>query len=507
LNTGEELLDRAETGATGTGAKPDVLDKQSMDHSLIRSVAWNAAGDWISQIFSWASFLIVTRLLTPADFGIIAMAATIGPFVQYFAGCGIPRAIVTLRNLTDEQLAQLNSVGLLLGLASFGAACLLALPFAHFYRTPQLALVLIVSCTSLIAGGAQTVSNGLLTREMRFRILSLYTAISALVAAALTLLFAWLGFGYWALVLGNLSATIVRTILVMKTRRQTYAVPRLSSVREPLRFGWHVVASLIALSVYGNLDHLTAGRLLGRTALGLYAMAMTLAYVPLDKVTSLVTLVLPSYLAAIHHDLAAVRRYVRVLTENLALLTFPACIGFGMVARELIPIVLGRKWEGMVGALEVLSIYAALRSIIALMPKVLTALGNPRFVMWNDLAAIGAMGPAFYVGSHWGISGIAAGWVLGYPLVAAPLYRKTLSTIEMTFGEYIRSLRPALEGTIVMILAVACVKYGVPHRLPSLFRVCAEIATGLICYTGTLLIRHRERLLTLVQMIKSLRRQ
>jgi len=505
LDTGEKLLDRSEIDSIDTGTTVDPGTRK-MDHSLIRSVAWNAAGDWISQIFSWASFLIVTRLLTPADFGIVAMAATIGPFVQYFAGCGIPRAIVTLRNLTDNQLAQLNSLGLLLGLGSFGVAALLAVPFAHFYRTPQLAPVLIVSCMGLIAGGAQTVSNGLLTREMRFRTLSLYAAISALVAAGVTLLLALLRFGYWALVLGNLSAVIVRTVLVMRTRRQTYAVPRLDSVREPLRFGWHVVASLIALSIYGNLDHFTAGRMMGQTALGFYSMAMTLAYVPLDKVTSLVTLVLPSYLAAVQQDLAAVRRYVRILTENLALLTFPACIGFGMVARELIPLALGPKWTGVVAPLQALSIYAAFRSVLALIPKVLTAVGNPRFVMWNDLAAIGIMGPAFYAGSHWGITGIAAAWVVAYPLVAAPLYRKTLATIKMTFGEYVRCLRPAMEGTIVMALAVACVNYALPHGELPVVRLGLEIVTGVASYTGTLLIKHRERIFTLVQMAKSFRR-
>jgi PST family polysaccharide transporter len=273
-----------------------------------------------------------------------------------------------------------------------------------------------------------------------------------------------------------------------------------------LRFGWHIVVSLIAMSLYGSLDNFTAGRMLGQTALGFYAMAMTLAYVPLDKVTSLVTLVLPSYLAAVQHDLGAVRRYLRLLTENLALLTFPACIGFGMVARELIPMVLGPKWQGVVAPLEVLSIYAALRSIVALVPKVLTAVGNPRFVMWNDIAAIGVMGPAFYAGSHWGTSGIAAAWVLAYPLVIIPLYRKTLATIEMTLGEYIRCLRPALEGTIVMTLAVACVKYALPHSELPLVRLGLEIVTGVASYTGTMFMKHRERIFALLQMAKSFRR-
>jgi teichuronic acid exporter len=500
---GEGLLDTPETDAANTGIPTGVPATQRMDRSLIHSVAWNAAGDWISQIFSWASFLVVTRLLAPSDFGMVAMASTIGPFVQYFSGAGIPRAIVTLRHLTDDDLAQLNSVGLLLGLASFAAAILLALPLAHFYRTPQLALVLVVSCIGLVANGAQTVSNGLLTKAMRFRELSLYAAIGALVAAAATLLFAWAGLGYWALILGNLLAGIVRTVLVMNTRRQTYAFPRWERVWEPLRFSLHVIVSLIALSLYGNLDCFTVGRVLGQTPLGFYSLAMTLAYVPLDKVTTLVTLVIPSYLAAVQHDLAAVRRYLRLLTENLALLTFPACIGLGMVARELIPLALGQKWAGVVGPLEVLSIFAALRSIVALLPKVLTAVGNPRYVMWNDLRAIAIMGPAFYVGSRWGISGVAWAWVAAYPFVLLPLYRKTLATIEMNGGEYVRSLRPAVEGTLVMVAAVACLKYVLPHSMLPAVRLVLEVLLGMASYAATLWMMHRERMLSLLRMAKN----
>ncbi len=479
---------------------------QPVGNSLLHSIVWNAAGDWISQIFSWAAFLIVVRLLSPADFGIVAMAATLGPLVQYFAGCGIPRAIVTMRDLSDEQLAQLNTLCCMLGLASFGVACLLAKPLAMFYGTPRVAPVFIVSCIGLLFAGAQAVSNGLLLRAKRFRELSIFAAMSAMLSAALTLLFAWLRWGYWALVLGALPSVIFRAGLVMRTRRQSYAWPRWNSVKHPLRFGIYVVFSMIALNFYQNLDNLTAGRMLGQTALGLYAMAWTLAYVPLDKVTSMVTTVLPAYVAAVQTDLNEVRRYVRVLTENLALLMFPACVGFGLVAHESIPFVLGSKWEGVAAPLEVLSIYAAFRSIAALLPKVLIALGYPRFVMWNDIAAILVLGLAFVAGSHLGITGIAWGWVVGYPLVIIPLYRKAFTTIGMKLGEYMAGLRPAIEGTIFMAIAVEFVKRSLPNTLPLVARLGLEIASGAVFYSATMLLRHHERIVAFWKMAKGFRK-
>jgi teichuronic acid exporter len=485
----------------------DLPPDRAMDRSLLTSVAWNATGDWVSQIFSWLSFLIVIRLLNPADFGIVNMALVLLPFLQYVSTFGIARAIVTLRNLTDEQLAQLNTVGLLLGVTGFALAAALAKPFAAFFKTPGVAPVVVVTCIALIPNGMQVVSGGLLTRDMRFRTLSLLNGASAVVAAVFTLLFAWLGWKYWALVLGNLLATVFRSAFILRSRPQKYAVPHMASIREPLQFGGHVIVSLIALNCYQRLDNLTAGRMLGPAALGLYGMAWTLANVPLEKVTTLVTTVIPSYLAQLQEDPVALRRYLRNLTEGLALATFPATVGLGLVAPELIPLALGRRWVGVVPSLEILSIYAAFRSIVALLPKLLTAVGNPRFVMWNDLAALVILPASFYVGSRWGIVGIAWGWVVAYPIIAVPLYRKTFLTIGMKTSEYIRALRPALDATIVMTAAVLLVKYVIPAREPLPLRLALEIITGVICYGGTLWLGYRQRVAAFVKMAKSFRRR
>src|SRR5690348_12627609 len=81
------------------------MPASEMDRSLVNSLMWRAAGDWISQIFSWASLLIIVRLLTPADFGIIGMAVILFPYLRYISEFGIPRAIITLPDLTEDQIA------------------------------------------------------------------------------------------------------------------------------------------------------------------------------------------------------------------------------------------------------------------------------------------------------------------------------------------------------------------------------------------------------------------
>ena len=485
---------------------PGISTGRKLDHSLVHSLAWRAAGDWASQIFSWGSLLVIVRLLAPSDFGMVAMAVIFFPFLRQISEFGIPRIIVTFRDLSDEQLAELNTAGALLGGFSFLLACAAAKPIAIFFKTPALVPVIIVTCAALIPLGLRTVSEGLLTRDMQFRSLSLFDALNAVIAAAVTLVMAAFHSGYWALVMGNLVAITLRSFLVWRARPFRFAIPRLTSIKKELQFGWHVLVSLVALNSYQRLDNLTSGRVLGPTALGYYGMAWTLANVPLEKVTSLVTTVVPSYLAAVQKDTAALRRYVRTLTESVALATFPATIGLGLIARELIPLALGHKWIGVVAPLEVLSIYAAFRSIVALLPKVLTSVGNARYVMWNDLAALVILPIAFYVGSRWGNVGIAWGWVLAYPIVVIPLYRQTLRTVEMSLKEYVLALRPPIEGSIAMTVAVLLLRHLLPANAALAVRLVAEIAGGAVAYLGTLLLLHRERMSTFLRLAGSLRR-
>jgi O-antigen/teichoic acid export membrane protein len=166
---------------------------------------------------------------------------------------------------------------------------------------------------------------------------------------------------------------------------------------------------------------------------------------------------------------------------------------------------MGAKWKPAVPPLEILSVYATVRSITALVPPVLIALGNPQFVLWNDVAATFILGISFYVGSHWGINGIAWGWVVGYPFVAAPLYWKTFKTIKMNPWEYFPHLYSPLEATVMMAIAVWLTNHAIASNPYVLVRLIAQVVVGVIVYTGVLWIRDRKRIMFIIHLAKRFR--
>jgi teichuronic acid exporter len=507
LDRGQAIAPEAEADRVEIAPALTPLSTIETDRSLADSVMWNAICDWGSQIFSWASFLIVMRLLTPADFGIAALAMITLSYLGQMTGFGIQRAVVTLRELTKEQLAQLNTVSLGLGTLWFALSLVLAKPFALFFNIPQLARLLIVCCSTLVPLGLQTVSTGLLSKELRFRLLSVLGAASSLVSCVITLVMAFWGFGYWALVIGNLISSVGRAIVVLLIRPCRLARPRLRDIREPLKFCRSLVVSSFAFYSYERTDNLVVGKVLGQSMLGLYGTAWELANVPLEKIVTVLVTVIPSFLAAVQNQPAALRRYLRILTEVVALAAFPATIGLALVAHDMVPILFGHKWDGMIVPLEVLSFYAGFRSIVALLSKILIAVGDPHYVMRNDVTALVVLTTAFYIGSSYGTVGVAWAWVIAYPLVAVPLYRKTFKTIDMKMDEYLRALRPALEATAAMVVSVELVKHILVPVLPVPVRLGLEVVTGMLSYCAILALLHKQRMSVLLQAARSVRSQ
>ena len=487
-------------------ARPDALQAPPpKDSSLASNLAWRAFTNWSSQVVSWAAFLLVVRLLPPADFGLAGMSMVLYTYLKYVGAFGIPATVLRHRDLNEETLAQLNTMGTVFGVGAFLLACLFAWPAAMFFKTPRMVPVTVVTCIALIPLGLRSVPEGLMNKHMRLKSLSVFDALRDVISAVVTLTLAWLGFHYWALVWGNLLSEIARCAVILSVQRHRFARPRLSTIREPLLFGWRVVAWTFSWSTYSTLDNVTAGRVFGRPGLGLYAMAWNLANVPLEKIVSLITTLIPAYLSRVQTDLPALRRYVRSLSEMIAMTMFPATVGLALVAREAVPLIMGRKWDGMIGPLEVLAAYATFRALVALLPKVLTAMGNARYVMRVELTGLVLMPIAFWIGSHWGIRGIAMGWICAYPLIALAHYWKTLQAIEMSVGEYLAALRPALHGTIAMVLVVFALQWKLPVNHFKWLHLLIEIAGGAVAYVGTVLLLHRERVMYFLSIAKRIR--
>lgn len=478
---------------------------RNLDNVFVRGMAWTAAVKWLTQVVTWGMTIVVARMLAPSDYGLVGMAAIYINLFTLFSEFGIGTAVVTLQDLTEDQVSQLNTLSLLLGLLGFIISAAMAIPLGKFFHAPALPSVVMVLSGGFIVSGIRTVPYSLLQKELRFKLLAVIEGLQGIVQALVTLVLAFLGFGYWALVFGILSFSITPTGLVLIWRRQSFAFPKFSSIRKAIVYSRRILIGRLCWASYDNSDFVIAGRVLGAASLGAYTLAWTLAHTPLEKLTSLVNRVTPSLFATIQTDYEALRRYLRNITGVMALIIFPATIGMALVAPEFVPLVLGSKWSGVVLPLELLALHALLRSNVLLLAPLLNVIGEERLVMWNSIIAMIVLPISFYIGSHWGTAGIAAGWVLIYPVLQLPLFVRIFRRIKLPASEYLRALWPALSGCVLMATSIEVLKLASSALWPLYARLATEILVGIAVYGTALLLFHLNYLRGILQFIKASR--
>jgi O-antigen/teichoic acid export membrane protein len=479
----------------------------TLDRSMARAVAWNAAAKWSSQILSWASTIVVARLLTPYDYGLVGMAGLYLCLATLISQTGIGQAVLTFRDLTRRQLAELNTVALLIGAGLVGVSCLLAVPIARFFSLPPLRAVVMVASATCALNGLQAVPQALLQKELRFKLLASIDTVRVICQIIVTIVLAWLNFRYWSLVVGTIASGFTATFLTLYFRWHEFAIPRFSLLRRELTFGRHTMTGGLAWYVYDNADFGVAGRVLGGIALGNYTVAWQIASAPVGQVANLVGGVMPAFFSAVQSSKAELRRYLLRISEVLSFATVPASLGIALTADYIVPVVLGEKWQGAIGPLRLLGIFIAVRCLGVVPSRLLNAIGDARFTMWTTIGSAIVMPIAFLIGSRWGATGIAAAWVIAYPPIVVPIYFRVFQKTETRLKEYFSAVTPALCGSAIMAAVVLLIRAIVPLGFPPIVRLSVLVLAGILSYAAALLLLFRQRVLPVVHAVRHMREQ
>ena len=506
-NAGLEQGEEAAAEAVATAGSTPSAQHAALDRSLVRGVAWMGTVRLGAQAASWASTLIVARLLTPRDYGLVGMGTLFMGLVTILSEFGIGTSIVTLRKLTQEQIAQINTVSVLFGITGFLVSCLAALPLAWFFKEPLLPPVVIALATAFVITSFRTVPYALLQRDLRFKRLAAVEGMQALLLAVAAVFFAWAGFHYWTLVISSLLGATFSTAIVLYFHRHSFARPRRETLSEAITFSRNIIVSRLSFYWFSNADYLVAGRVLGNTAFGAYQLAYTLSMTVIEKTSGLVLKVTPSVFSSVQHDKPALRRYWLGVTEGIALVTFPLTIGLALVARDVVTLILGAKWVPMVGALQILALYAAVRSLLPLTSQVLVATGRSRTDAIISLQIAITMPIAFWIGSYWGVTGIAAAWALVHPIFGLRITYRGFGRAGTTAGAYLAALWPAASSAAIMAAAVVTTGLVIPESWPGGARLALTVLAGAGSYAAAVMMLHRRRVMAFRQLWVSLRRR
>lgn len=429
-----------------------------MRNRIVTGVFWLASVKAIGQIVTWIVSIVVVRLLSPQDYGLMGMAVLFISFLFLFNELGLGAAMIRKLDLPREQIASLRYLIFGVNFALFLGVLAAAPLVAGYFNEPGLVPIIRVIGSAFVLNGIGLPSSYLLQRDMAFKQKAAAELIGHLAGGLSTLTFAMLGFGVWSLVFGYLVLQSTMNLMYC-----VYSPPsgfRFSfrGVGEFVSLGSQVALSRVLWYVSSNADFLIVGRVLGTVQLGFYSLAFQFSALPLEKVVTLITQVAyPSFTTMQNDDERLRKSYLEVVSA-VALVTFPIFLGIFLVANDAVALFLTTKWQPVVLPLQLLCIASCFRAVENLNAPLILAKGQPGVLTRNSLLQAAVMPVSFYIGAQYGLVGVAMSWLVTRPALFVIMTVWTGRVVGLSFWRYLGGLRHAVAGSTLMVVVVLLVR-------------------------------------------------
>jgi len=366
--------------------------------------------------------VVLARLLTPQDYGLVGMVALATNFVGMFKDMGLSLATIQRAQINYDQISTLFWVNVAISVGIMLLTMLAAPGVSLFFAEPRLTMITVVTAFGFLIGGLGVQHEALLRRQMRFFVLSGIAFASIVVGYSVGITLAWYGFHYWALVGSQLALLSTNTVGVWLACSWRPGRPRRGAgVKSMLVFGGDVTGYSLINFFSRNMDNLLVGRFGGAQSLGLYNKAQQLLAMPTDQINEpLFAVAIPALSRLTDSPERYRQAYLRMM-EKVVMLTMPVVALMIVTADWLVRMLLGPQWGKAAPILIAMSIAGLFAPVMNTGGWLLVTQGRTRDMLyWSAINAPLAIVPII-IGLRWGPVGVAASYAIVRVLVANPL--------------------------------------------------------------------------------------
>jgi PST family polysaccharide transporter len=388
----------------------------------ISSVAVTMSAQAAKFALSLASTVILARLLSPRDFGLVAMVTTVTSFLFVFKDAGLSIATVQREKITHAQVSNLFWINIGISFLSGLIVAASAPLIAAFYHDGRLVRITLFLSTTFLLSGSTIQHQALLKRQMRFKAIALIEVSSMTVGVLVGVVMALLGYRYWSLVGSALSMEATGLLLTWSVSQWRPRLPsRRSGIRPLLGFGAHLTLSSLIFYLARGMDNILIGRFYGPVSVGLYSRASALLMRPIEQFLGPVNAVFVPALSRLQSQPERYRSTFLRLYESIALTGFFFTGLFLALSHPLTLVLLGHKWESAAAIFGGFTIAALSVPLAAASTWLFTSQGRGR-----DMLTAGSINAfvtvlSFIVGLPFGPMGVAIAFSISGPLVRLPI--------------------------------------------------------------------------------------
>lgn len=473
---------------------------------VLSGLGWSAGAKFLGQLISWPITIIVMRLLTPGDYGLMAIAGVFIAFLTTLSEFGLGAALIQRQKLEESTLRHVFGFLLVINFCLFLLLFSVAPLIATFFDEQRISLIIRVLSMQFLIMSFGTIPRSLILRKMDFKSLSVVDFISIIIGSLTTLMLAMIGWGVWSLVWGNLAMTMCSTT-ILNFISPNLRLPCFSSkeMGQTISFGSYMTLNGVMWFFFTQADMFIIGKFIGKELLGFFSVAKNVALLPIEKVSGIIDQVAFPAFSTIQADSQKTASHFLKAVRVMSFFAFPVLWGISSIAPELVGVLLGNKWYLASVPLQILSIVIPFRIIRGLLIPTMNGLGRPDVSFFNSFLAAMVIPLAILIGTHWGLVGVSLAWVFAFLLVFFCNFFYTVRFLQISVLDILVAMIKPVSGAAAMYACVITIKMVFGMDAKSVWHLILLIVAGIMIYGGVIITLHKEGCREVLGLMKNVR--
>lgn len=424
--------------------------------------------------------IVLARLLTPEDFGTIAIVLAFVNIAQIFVQSGLSTSLIQKKDVDEIDFSTVFYANLLISTFFYFIIFSTAPIIATFYGNYDLIRILRVLSLMLFTGALNSVQHAFISRNMLFKKSFRISMISVLISGVVGIISAYFGLGVWALVIytlvSHISSSIIMFFMVKWRPSFMFSVKRLNSL---FSFGGKLLASSLIHTLYMDLRTLIIGRIYSSDILGYYNRGESVPRTLTNAINGAIQAVMLPTLSSIQDEKSTLKRVVRRSIKTTSFLVFPVMSGLAVVSEQLVGLILGDKWLPAVSFMQVFCVSAAFQMIHSANLQAISALGRSDIYLKLEIVKkiVGIL--ILAVSIPFGIHAIAVGFAFSAIIDAIIHMFSNKGLYDYSAFEQLKDILPALALSLAMGVTVYMIGF---LRLSLLQLLLIQIPAGILIY-------------------------
>lgn len=472
----------------------------SLKSKTVKGVVWSSIERFSTQGVQFLIMIIMARLLTPKDYGLIGMLAIFLAVAQSLIDSGFSQALIRKQDRTDVDNSTVFYFNIVVSSALY-LILFIAAPFvADFYNQPELTSVMRIVCLGVILNSLAVVQRALLTVRIDFKTQAKASLSAAVISGCIGIVLAYCGFGVWSLVVQQLLNLSVNTLLLwIFSKWRPIAVFSWKSFHELFAFGSKLLASGLLDTLYRNIYPIVIGKLFSASSLGHYTRAHQFSEFPSSNVTGIIQRVTYPILCGIQDETERLEAVYRKFLKLSAFIIFPLMIGMSAVARPFIDIVLGKQWGFCGQLLQIICFAMMWYPIHAINLNLLQVKGRSDLFLRLEIIKKILGITVLCITAPFGLVVMCYGQIFNSIVALVINTYYTGKLINVGFIRQMKDLLPTILLSLIMFWAILLVDGFIETNM---YRLVIGVLVGIIVYaSGSYIFKFKE-LQTLFSLIR-----